>query len=126
MRVPDGRPDHIEDYIATLHIGCWYTWADSKNKIYSNLKLITEKVWDDGGTKLIDNPVTELPTEKECTDGLAAMQAAWDLENDSYKSKRRAEYPFVAEQLDYIYHHGIDKWKEDVIDPIKKKYPKPE
>ena len=124
MRISDGRPDHIEDYIATLHIGCWYTWADSKNKTYANLRLITEKVWNDGGTKLIDNPVTKLPTEKECTDGLAAMQAAWDLENDSYKSKRRAEYPDYASQLDDIYHNGIDGWKA-TIKAIKDKYPKP-
>jgi len=99
MRLPDGRPDHIEDYIATIHVGCWYTWADSKNKIYANLKLI-EKVWKD--EKLIDNPITELPTEKECTDGLAAMQAAWDLENDSYRSKRRESYDSLANQLDML------------------------
>ena len=119
-----GKPDHIEDYIATLHIGCWYNWADSKNKIYANLRLITEKVWNDGGTKLIDNPVTSLPTEKECTDGLAAMQAAWDLENDSYKSKRRAEYPKFEDQFDQIYNEGIDAWKA-TIKTIKDKYPKP-
>ena len=51
------------------------------------------------------------PTQKECTDGLAAMQAAWDLENDSYKSKRRAEYPSIQDQLDDIYHNGIDAWR---------------
>ena len=54
------------------------------------------------------------------------MQAAWTLENNSYRSQRREEYPYLAEQLDYIYNHGIDKWKTDVIDPIKAKYPKPE
>ena len=52
------------------------------------------------------------------------MQAAWDLENDSYKSKRRAEYPDYASQLDDIYHNGIDSWKA-TIKAIKDKYPKP-
>jgi alpha-glucosidase (family GH31 glycosyl hydrolase) len=42
-----------------------------------------------------------------------------------YQLQRREEYPYWADQLDYIYHHGIDKWKTDMIDPIKKKYPKP-
>ena len=28
-------------------------------------------------------------------------------------------------QLDYIYHNGIDKWKSDIVDPVKAKYPKP-
>ena len=43
-----------------------------------------------------------------------------------YKDDRKLEYPDWGTQLDYIYHHGIDKWKTDIVDPIKKKYPKPE
>tara|TARA_B100000424_G_scaffold151849_1_gene115902 strand:+ start:617 stop:943 length:327 start_codon:yes stop_codon:yes gene_type:complete len=104
----DGRADHIEDYLVTVRLGQWFGWSNSKNKIYANL------IVNDGGSK---------PTEKECTDGLAAMQAAWDLENDSYRSKRRAEYPSIGEQLDKIYHSGIDAWKTD-IKAIKDKYPK--
>ena len=42
-----------------------------------------------------------------------------------YKSQRKAEYPDWDVQLDYIYHNGIDKWKTDIVDPIKSKYPKP-
>ena len=104
----DGRPDHIEDYLVTVRVGTWFTWTNSKNKIYANL-LVT-----DGGSK---------PTESDCTTGLAALQAAWDLENDSYKSKRRAEYPDFASQMDDIYHNGIDGWKA-TIKTIKDKYPK--
>ena len=107
MRI-DGRADHIEDYLCTVRLGQWFGWSDSKNKIYSNL------IVHDGGSK---------PTEKQCTDGLKALQDAWDLENDSYKSKRRAEYPRLEEQLDDIYHNGIDAWKAS-IKAIKDKYPK--
>ena len=105
----DGRAEHIEDYLITVRTGQWFGWSDSKNKIYANL------IVHDGGSK---------PTEKECTDGLAALQAAWDLENDSYKSKRRAEYPKFEDQLDQIYNEGIDAWKTS-IKGIKDKYPKP-
>ena len=105
----DGRADHIEDYLITVRLGQWFGWSDSKNKIYANL------IVHDGGVK---------PTEKECTDGLAALQAAWDLENNSYKSKRRAEYPSVVDQLDDIYHNGIDALKA-TIKATKDKYPKP-
>ena len=42
-----------------------------------------------------------------------------------YKQQRLEEYPNFGEQLDYIYHHGIDKWKTDIVDPVKTKYPKP-
>lgn len=41
-----------------------------------------------------------------------------------YVQKRMAEYPSVEEQLDYIYHNGIEKWKTDVIKPVKDKWPK--
>jgi hypothetical protein len=43
---------------------------------------------------------------------------------EAYKEKRAAEYPAIADQLDYIYHNGIDAWKADMIDPVKNKYPK--
>lgn len=109
MNILTGRADHIEDYLVTVRTGQWFGWSDSKNKIYANL------IVHDGGSK---------PTEKECTDGLAALQAAWDLENDSYKSKRRAEYPSIVDQLDDIYNNGIDAWKA-TIKTTKDKYPKP-
>ena len=103
------RPTHIENYLVTVRTGQWFGWSDSSNKIYSNLIVL------DGGAK---------PTETDCTTGLAALQAAWDLENDSYKSQRKAEYPTIEDQLDDIYHNGIDAWKA-TIKTTKDKYPKP-
>ena len=43
---------------------------------------------------------------------------------EKYKRDRAAEYPSVVDQLDKIYHSGIDAWKAD-IKKIKDKYPKP-
>jgi len=48
------------------------------------------------------------------------------LDNLAYQDKRAKEYPDWGTQLDYIYHNGINKWKTDIVDPVKKKYPKPE
>ena len=42
----------------------------------------------------------------------------------AYQSKRVAEYPKIEDQLDKIYHSGIDAWKAE-IKAIKDKYPKP-
>ena len=109
MDYSTGKANHIEDYLITVRTGQWFSWSDPTNKIYANLVVL------DGGSK---------PTEKQCTDGLAALQTAWDLENDSYKSKRRAEYPSIEDQLDNIYHNGIDAWKS-TIKATKDKYPKP-
>tara|TARA_R110002167_G_scaffold46587_1_gene138844 strand:- start:45 stop:311 length:267 start_codon:yes stop_codon:yes gene_type:complete len=46
-----------------------------------------------------------------------------ELAANAYKQKRLAEYPTWNEQLDNIYHNGIDAWKAD-IKAIKDKYPK--
>ena len=104
----NGRPDHIEDYLVTVRKGQWFGWSDSKNKVYTNLIVL------DGGAK---------PSESDCTTGLSNLQTAWDLENDSYKSKRRAEYPSVEDQLDDLYHNGIDGWKT-TIKAVKDKHSK--
>tara|TARA_R100000697_G_scaffold62233_1_gene75158 strand:+ start:379 stop:675 length:297 start_codon:yes stop_codon:yes gene_type:complete len=42
----------------------------------------------------------------------------------AYKGQRKAEYPTIEDQLDDIYHNGIDAWKA-TIKAIKDKYPKP-
>lgn len=41
----------------------------------------------------------------------------------AYISKRRVEYPSIANQLDDLYHNGIDGWKT-TIKAIKDKHPK--
>ena len=102
-----GEPNHIEDYLVTVRTGQWFGWKDSKNKIYANLIV-------HHGTK---------PTEEEVNAGLKALKDKWTAEE--YIRKRRSEYPNFQTQLDYIYHNGIDKWKTDIVDPVKKKYPKP-
>jgi hypothetical protein len=48
---------------------------------------------------------------------------AW-VDPEQYKYQRQEEYPSIADQLDYIYHNGIDAWKTNMIDPVKTKYPK--
>ena len=48
---------------------------------------------------------------------------AW-VDPEQYKYQRQEEYPAITDQLDYIYHNGIDAWKTNMIDPVKTKYPK--
>lgn len=47
---------------------------------------------------------------------------AW-VDPNEYQYKRAAEYPSVVDQLDDLYHNGIDGWKAS-IKSIKDKYPK--
>ena len=72
------RPNHIEDALVKIHSGQWFTWTDSKNKIYANLRL-TDKIGVDGN--IVDNTVTELPTELAVNAKLVELQNAWDAAN---------------------------------------------
>jgi hypothetical protein len=49
------------------------------------------------------------------------LQADYDAKQ--YQRDRVLEYPSMADQLDDIYHNGIDAWKT-TIKTIKDKYPK--
>ena len=51
----------------------------------------------------------------------AELQTAYD--NKKYQRDRKAEYPSIVDQLDDIYHNGIDGWKT-TIKATKDKFPK--
>jgi len=62
-----------------------------------------------------------LPTEQEIEEKLAVLKYLEEV--NVYQEKRKLEYPSWGDQLDQIYHSGIDAWKAD-IKAIKDKYPK--
>ena len=47
-----------------------------------------------------------------------------DEEANGYKTARANEYPSIPDQLDDIFHNGLDAWKA-TIQETKDKYPKP-
>ena len=63
------------------------------------------------------------PTQQEIDDKIAELQAEYDA--NQYQRDRAVAYPSIADQLDKIYHSGIDAWKAD-IKAVKDKFPKPE
>ena len=65
--------------------------------------------------------VQTIPTETEIQNEIARLQAEYDAKE--YQRNRAAEYPSIAEQLDLLFHEGIDGWKE-TIQAVKDKYPK--
>ena len=64
------------------------------------------------------------PTEAEIDAEVIRLQAEYDAQE--YARNRKAEYPDWGTQLNKIYDDGIAKWKTEMVDPIKAKYPKPE
>lgn len=66
---------------------------------------------------------TKHATEKKAIADAEAKAEADRIANMTYAEKRQAEYPSIEDQLDDIYHNGIDGWK-GTIKAIKDKYPK--
>ena len=81
--------------------------------IYQNEDLST-LVWEDGNPNNI--------TEKQITDKHAELMTEYNAQE--YARNRAKEYPTVVDQLDLIYHSGIDAWKAKIKE-TKDKYPKP-
>ena len=79
---------------------------DAENHVYDEI------TWHDGTT-----PISDID--------IAAKKAQLQIEYESneYQRKRTAEYPSIEDQLDDIYHNGIDGWKA-TRKAIKDKYPK--
>ena len=68
-----------------------------------------------------DDETQTKPTEEEIEVKLVELK--YQEEVNVYQEKRKLEYPDWGDQLDQIYHSGIDVWKAD-IKTIKDKYPK--
>jgi len=85
------RPTHIEDYLVSLHTGQWFGWIDATNKVYANLVIL-----DDTKTK---------PTEQECIDGLAQLQADYDqaiIDKENKKASAKQKLQDLGLTVDEI------------------------
>ena len=82
----------------------------------ANVKYVTGA--DENGTAVFGD---QLFTWSQVSAKKAELQTAYD--NNEYQRKRASEYPSIADQLDDIYHNGIDGWKS-TIKATKDKYPK--
>ena len=83
-------------------------------KAYSNVVTI------DDSSGIFDKDGNSVTVDQSLIDA-----ARVELNKLNYQSERKEAYPDWRTQLEYIYDHGIDKWKTDIVDPIKTKYPKP-
>jgi len=94
------------------------TIAEAIKSINSNAEFvyIEEDIntieWHNGTTPISVSDIQAKQTE---------LQTAYD--NAEYQRKRAKEYPSIVDQLDDIYHNGIDGWKA-TIKATKDKYPK--
>ena len=83
-------------------------WSEAVREIYPSVVTINDKTCTDKDGKEVTINESFVNTK---------------ISENEYKEKRRAEYQSIEDQLDDIYHNGIDKWKE-TIKAVKDKYPK--
>lgn len=78
---------------------------------------------------LVEDEITEWHSEditQPTDEAIATEQARLQTEYDAnqYQRDRAVEYPSIPDQLDDIFHNGLDSWKA-TIQETKDKYPKP-
>ena len=78
-------------------------------------KLYPTVVTVDDGTGAFDAQGNKVTIDMDAVN-------AW-VDPDTYKYQRAQEYPSIADQLDTLYHSGLDAWKAQ-IKTVKDKYPK--
>ena len=88
--------------------------------IYSAYSGIVVTIDDSRGAFDKDGNQVEIDSAKVAA-ARKVLDDAWAA--TEYQRKRREEYPSWEDQMDKIYHSGIDAWKAD-IKAIKDKYPK--
>ena len=69
---------------------------------------------------ITDDHATKKAANATAASNEAATQTTLEA---TYGWKREQEYPSIADQLDDIYHNGVDEWKK-TIKAVKDKYPK--
>ena len=86
-----------------------------------SLKPGAEWLLTDDKLEWLDTKQTK-PTESEIDAEIKRLQAEYDAQ--AYARNRKAEYPDWGTQLNKIYDDGITKWKSEMVDPVKAKWPK--
>ena len=91
------------------------------------MNYLEQKVWNKNHSTVWREIVSrfgqsEYDDETKRAAHMETLKAEWDAKN--YARSRATEYPSIGEQLDDIYHNGVDAWKA-TIKKTKDKYPKP-
>ena len=79
-----------------------------------------QMTWYDGEVIFHDGQTP--PTKAEVDAEIKRLQAEED--SQEYARNRKLEYPQWEDQLNKIYDDGVDKWKTEMVDPVKAKWPK--
>jgi hypothetical protein len=93
-------------------------------KLNATNQLFGACLEDDGVIYIGTSGNLRLPTAEETTSIEAkAAELAAEIAAKQYQRDRAKAYPSIVDQLDTLYHGGIDAWKQE-IKAVKDQYPK--
>ena len=98
------RNEKLQRALGQFNLGIhqWWGWKDlEKAQTYDNVEVLNE--------------TATMPTEEEVNAKIEELE---------WLDKRQSSYPPIADQLDEIYHNGIEAWKV-IIKKVKDDNPKP-
>ena len=104
----DKAPEDLDSFLFTVCLDINYNgkWANHWDTFDSI-------IWKEGESA---------PSESEFDSKLAELTA--EYESTVYARSRKADYPDWSVQLNKIYDDGLTKWKAEMVDPVKTKWPK--
>ena len=114
----DGERVDASDYSVASNIHA-IQWEDSSGEIEYNDGTPNATITDISSFGF----ETKHANEKQAIADAEAKAESDRIANRTYDEKRQDEYPSIGDQLDDIYHNGIDGWKT-TIKAVKDKYPK--
>ena len=96
-------------------LGSWGDLDDDGNQEF------TPPTYEEVKARLIEKRYQQIETPQPWQ--IEGFESKSDWEAKEYSRNRASEYPSIVDQLDDIYHNGIDAWKAK-IKAVKDKYPK--
>lgn len=112
----------IMEAIKSLGVNCFSLSGHPTNEneflsMYQEMKGV-----DSIGSAIMSSDKSDFSvTWSQVSSKVTELQTEYD--NNKYQRDREIEYPKIVDQLDDLYHNGIDGWKT-TIKAIKDKYPK--
>ena len=104
---------------------------DTKIKLYAeangvaNIDFRSDVMLQNDGDGVVYIKEWNLSIDEPTAEQIASYETAGNAEESAQTVliNRKKDYPSVVDQLDKIYHEGIDEWKK-LIKVTKDKYPK--
>lgn len=98
-----------------------FGYPNTEDEFFDCVKIVVDK--DTIGTAVYEKFVERYPFNyQQFIEKVNKYREIYN--NNQYQRDRAVAYPSIQDQLDLLYHGGLNAWKEE-INKIKEQFPKP-